>query len=470
MTCRDSLDLVDVAVVGAGPAGLSAALYAARAGLTTGVFGDPYEGQLARAGTVENFPTYKQPVEGLQLVESMVDQAGHWGATIRDQEIRQIVRHDDRFQLLNQEADAFCAYAVVLAMGTKFKKLGVTGEDQHYGHGVSYCTVCDGPLYRGKPVAVLGFGPEAAAAALRMSTIASSVHLVSSKPRLGVEELLLARLSEAGNVEVFEGGRIEEIVGDQSGVTAIRLLRGGEVVESEVQAVFIEVGTLPASAIAQDLGVELEAGQFIKIHGLQQTSVPGVFAAGDVTGTAARQAVIAAGEGARAAIGVIDYIKSLGLSAEKSRLHSVQWGKSKALQVAPQPVAAAPTGIGSLALYVRHDPAFLRNYESYEPDLPTVERIGQALPEAHVVVVSATWCPDCRRNVPRLAKIADHLPGWQFEVYAREDEETASRYGIRAIPTFIVLDPASGRELGRIIENPAHGSVEADLASIAERR
>lgn len=107
MTCRDSLDLVDVAVVGAGPAGLSAALYAARAGLTTGVFGDPYEGQLARAGTVENFPTYKQPVEGLQLVESMVDQAGHWGATIRDQEIRQIVRHDDRFQLLNQEADAF---------------------------------------------------------------------------------------------------------------------------------------------------------------------------------------------------------------------------------------------------------------------------------------------------------------------------------------------------------------------------
>ncbi len=462
MTCiRDDLDLIDVAIVGAGPAGLAAALYTARAGLKTVVFGDPYQSQLAKAGVIENYLTLGEPLQGLELVEKMIAHVTHWGAQLSDVEIRQIARDDNVFHLATANGvDLFCAYAVVLAMGTKFKKLGVKGEEEFYAKGVSYCTLCDGPLYKGMPVAVVGFGNEAAAAALRMSTIASSVDLISTHARLGAGALLQERLEEAGNVTAFNNVEIKEIAGDASGVTHIRFQpRMGDAVTRAVKAVFVEVGTMPASAIAADLGVELE-GQFIKVHGLQETNVPGIFAAGDITGSKARQAAISVGDGTRAAIGAIDYIKSLGLSTEKSRLQSVQWGsatKEKA-QVEKRMEGQAAQ---ALQEYIQHDSGFWRVYETYKPDLATLEKIRERLPKARIATISASWCPDCRRNVPRMARISQHLPDWQFEIYPREDEERARALGIRAIPTFIVYQDE--KEIGRIVENPALGSLEADL-------
>lgn len=467
MTCiRDNLDLIDVAIVGAGPAGLAAALYTARAGLKTVVFGDPYQSQLAKAGIVENYLTFVEPLPGLALVEKMIAHSTHWGAQMSDLEIRQIARDDNVFHLVAANGvDMFCAYAVILAMGTKHKKLGVPGEEEFYAKGVSYCTLCDGPLYKGMPVAVVGFGNEAAAAALRMSTIASSVDLISTRARLGADAQLGTRLEEAENVTLFENVEIEKIAGDANGVTHVRFQpRMGNAVTREVKAVFVEVGTLPASALAAELGIELE-GQFIKTSGLQATNVPGVFAAGDITGSKARQAAISVGDGTRAAIGAIDYIKALGISTEKSRLQSVQWGsvmKEKG-QVEKrgenQPAQA-------LQEYIRHDSGFLRVYDAYKPDLATLEKIRERMPQARIVTISASWCPDCRRNVPRMARLAEHLPGWQFEIYPREDEARANALNIRAIPTFIVY--RGDREIGRIIENPALGSLEADLWGIVK--
>ena len=137
MTCiRDNQDLIDVAIVGAGPAGLAAALYTARAGLKTVVFGDPYQSQLAKAGIVENYLTVVEPMPGLQLVEKMIAHSAQWGAQMNDQAIRQIARDDNLFHLVAANGmDMFCAYTVILAMGTKYKKLGVKGEEEFYTKG-----------------------------------------------------------------------------------------------------------------------------------------------------------------------------------------------------------------------------------------------------------------------------------------------------------------------------------------------
>lgn len=465
MTCiRDNMDLIDVAVVGAGPAGLAAALYTARAGLKTVVFGDPYQSQLAKAGAIENYLTVAEPIQGLELVEKMIEHVTHWGAQMGDHEIRQIARDDNLFHLVAANGvDIFCAYTIILAMGTKYKKLGVKGEEEFYTKGVSYCTLCDGPLYKGVPVAIIGFGNEAAAAALRMSSIASTVDLICTRARLGADAVLQARLNEAENVTQFTNVEMQEIEGDASGVTQVRFKPSmGHSTTRPVHAAFIEVGTMPATALAADLGVELE-GQFISVRGLQETNVPGIFAAGDITGSKARQAAIAVGDGTRAAIGAIDYIKSLGLSTAKSRLQSIQWGSIKRVQSTAEKRSEGQIA-SALEEYVQHDPGYLRVYEAYKPDTVTLEKIKKELPSARMVIISASWCPDCRRNVPRMARISQHLPGWKFEIYPREDEDRARSLGIRAIPTFIVYQGEN--ELGRIVENPTLASLETDLYEI----
>ncbi len=473
MTHRDET-IVDVAVVGAGPAGLAAALYTARAGLQTLVFGDPYKGQLARAGIIENYLTWAEPLQGLELVERMVAHVEKWGARLDDRMIRQVIRTDNCFQLLTVDAEAVCAHAIIIATGTQYRKLGVAGEEEYYTRGVGYCTICDGPLYRSQPVAVVGHGNEAALAALRMGELASRVYAVGNRARLGADPSLMDRLAEAPNITIFEGVKPVEIVGDGEKVTGLRFrpVRGDVADEQlEVSGVFIEVGTLPATALAADLELEME-GQFIKVDREQRTNVPGVYAAGDLTGGQAKQASVSVGDGTKAAIAAIDFIKSLGLSAEKSKISSVQWGEARqTTPPAPAPEAApAPERGDGLHAYLAADPAFQRVYERYQPDEALVDQIRKLQPKARVLIVSATWCPDCRRNVPRWAKISDALPGWHNEVHPREDEALAKKLGIRAIPTFILYDPESDEELGRIVENPVLGSLEADILNILRGR
>ena len=195
--------------------------------------------------------------------------------------------------------------------------------------------------------------------------------------------------------------------------------------------------------------------------------MPGIFAAGDITGGKARQAAIAVGDGTRAAIGAIDHIKALGLSSAKSKLQSIQWGATKAERPAVEKrVEGQPSS--ALDEYIRHDAGYMRVHDAYKPNLDLLRQVRERLPEARVVTISASWCPDCRRNVPRMARVAEHLPNWQFEIYPREDEERARALGIKAIPTFIVYQ--GDKEIGRIVENPSFGSLEADLWEIVNKR
>jgi alkyl hydroperoxide reductase subunit AhpF len=210
--------------------------------------------------------------------------------------------------------------------------------------------------------------------------------------------------------------------------------------------------------------VELD-GQFIEVGEMQATNITGVFAAGDITGGIARQAVVSAGDGARAAIGAIDYLKRAGLSTAK--LKTTQWGVTKTMMRVPS--LAEPTAIaGELYSYIHANKGFTAAYERYVPRTEVIDSIREISKqkgyEISVTIVSAHWCPDCRRGVPKIARIAEYLPDWEFRVEDRDTEGIREKYNVRKIPTFIVS--SKGQELGRIIEVSRLGSFEEDLQAI----
>ena len=463
--CADK-EIVDVAIIGAGPAGLSAALYSARAGLSTAVYGDPYSSQLTKASVVENYPTWTGSPSGLEIIEKMLSHAEEFGAQLDEREIKQINKDGNCYQLFDANGESSCAYAVIFATGTKHKKLGVKGEEEYYAKGVGYCTICDGPLYRDVPIAIAGFGNGAAQAALRMADVASSVTLISTKPKLGADSSFMEKIEKIPAITLYENAKpIEILAGDDGKVNSFVFNHAGNRRKIDVKAVFVEVGVLPSSALAADLGVKLE-GQFVKVKELQETNVPGFFAAGDITGDKAPQAIISAGDGARAAIGAIDYIKHLGVSS--SKLKTVQWGETKKdikKAVTEESKKLQTTGKSEIYEYVHADEGFAASYNRYQLNSKLLSKVQEKLAKAKVLTVSAHWCPDCRRNVPRMARIAEHLPEWEFFMKDRDEEGVREKYQIRKIPAFIVYDEKDN-EIGRIIENPKYTSLEEDLFEI----
>ncbi|MHA2403926.1 MAG: FAD-dependent oxidoreductase [Candidatus Kariarchaeaceae archaeon] len=468
MECTDH-DHVDVAVIGAGPAGLSAGLYGARAGLKTVVFGDPYAGQLARAGVVENFLTWTESPTGLEIVEKMVAHFTDVGGMLVEKQIRQIVRNPNGvFHIYDTDGAVACVHSVILATGTKHKKLGVKGEEDYYAKGVGYCTICDGPLYKGQSVAIVGFGDEMALAALRMQTIASKVYVVATKSRIGADPALVQELETADNIEIHEQAKPLEILGGTDGnVSGFRFQSDNQENTIEVNAVFIEVGVLPSSAIASGLGLELD-GQFVKVDRTQASNVDGFYAAGDITGGIARQAIVSAGDGAKASISAIDYLKRTGKSLAK--LKTTQWGslKKKKKEEAKDVPVIEDTG-NMLYDYVQTYEAFANGYDRYVPEIDLIEQVKNKLPKAKLITISAHWCPDCRRNVPRMARISGGLPDWDILVEDRDEEGVREKYNVRKIPTFIIQNE-NGEEIGRIIEQPKGKNLETDLLAIVEGR
>ena len=464
MTTCSKDTIIDIAIIGAGPAGLSAALYGARSGLKTVIYGDPYESQLAKAGIVENFITWTDGPTGITLIEKMIEHATSFGADLRERKIKQIIKNPiGGFQIFDDQGDSICAHTVILTTGTKHRKLGAKGEEEYLAKGVGYCTICDGALYKNKPVAIVGFGEEAAIAALRMATMASSVNLVVTKSRIGTDPSLIEQLESFDNVTIFENTRpIEILGGDDGNVAAYKFKHENIELTIDVEAVFIEVGVLPSSAIATGLGLELN-GNFIVVDTNQETKVAGFYAAGDITGGLVKQAIVSAGDGAKAAIGAIDYIKREGLSDKK--LKTTQWGGTKKKKEEVKETISVEGN--QLINYVFSDDGFKSAFERYNTKIEIIKEVLEKMPFAKIVSVSAHWCPDCRRNVPKMAQISNYLNGWEIEALDRDAEGVIEKYSIRKIPTFIIQDK-EGNEITRIIENPKFENLETDLLRIAE--
>lgn len=291
-------------ILGSGPAGYSAAIYAARANLNPVVLqGIQPGGQLTTTTDVDNYPGYKDGVQGPKMMEDLQAQAERFGTNIIWDHINSVDFSKRPFQLNGDQA-AYSCDALIIATGASAKYLGLDSESAFSGRGVSACATCDGFFYRNQEVLVVGGGDTAVEEALYLSNICKKVTLVHRRDALRAEKLMQDKLLSSGNVEVAWNSELDEVLGDESGVTGARLrsTKDGSTREVSVHGVFIAIGHQPNTEFFNKQ-IETDAAGYIEVRGRSTaTSIDGIFAAGDVADPVYRQAISSAGEGCKAAL------------------------------------------------------------------------------------------------------------------------------------------------------------------------
>lgn len=310
-------------IIGSGPAGYTAAIYAARASLKPMIVtGMQAGGQLTITTDVENYPGFADAVQGPELMEAMRQQAENVGTEIVYDMITEVDLKATPKRAVGDSGTIYTADAVVIATGAQAKWLGLESEQKFNGYGVSACATCDGFFYRGKDVIVVGGGNTAVEEALYLSNICSKVTIIHRRDEFRAERILQERLFSTKNIEVKWDTVLDEVVGTESplGVTGVKLknIKTGNVEDVAVHGVFIAIGHKPSTELFKDqLPLDSE-GYLIKKPDSTQTDIPGVYAAGDVTDKVYRQAVTAAGMGCMAALEAEKYIAEMHHAAAKA--------------------------------------------------------------------------------------------------------------------------------------------------------
>jgi len=300
----------DVIIIGAGSAGLSAGIYTVRSGLRTLILDEKFAGgTIATAPTVVNYPGFLE-ISGTELAQKLVDHARNFGVTIHEIEAVTDLNLQGETKTVITPTTTYGAQTIIISTGSHYKELGAKGEHMFRGRGVSYCGVCDGPFFRGKQVLVVGGGNSACITALYLSGLAAQVNVVHRREVFRAEQSLVADLTSRANIKTFWNTEIQEIKGDKK-VRAVTLKNNKtkQTNEIETDAVFIQVGETPNSQLAMASGVAVDTYGYIKINIRQQTNLPGVFAAGDITNHPIKQVGTAVGQGITAALEAYAYIR-----------------------------------------------------------------------------------------------------------------------------------------------------------------
>lgn len=297
--------VLDLLIIGAGPAGMTAALYAKRKGLDILVIAESVGGQVATTGAVENYPGFPS-IPGPGLVDAMKRHVEDLQVVLKRGRVAKLERAGDHFRATAADGQAYEARAVIIASGSKWRELGVPGEREFRNRGVSYCPTCDGPLFAGMDVAVVGSGNSAAEAVIDLIPVARKVFMVV-RHEIKADKAVADRIRGNAKAEIIQGYAVERIRGGDF-VEAVDIVSSsGERRSLGVGGVFVEVGMDPNVAFARGLVDVNDRGEII-VDGRCRTSACGVFAAGDVTDVPQKQIVVAAGEGAKAAIAAFAYI------------------------------------------------------------------------------------------------------------------------------------------------------------------
>ncbi len=296
---------VKVLIIGSGPAGYTAAIYAARAGLTPVLYtGGQPGGQLTTTNDVENFPGYPEGINGPQMMMDLQKQAERFGTKVNYGLITSVDFSSHSLKVVVDEKDTIIAETIIIATGATAKYLGIPSEVTYANRGVSACAVCDGYFYRGKDVAVVGAGDSAAEEATYLSKLCTKVHLIVRRDEMRASKIMQQRVLSTPNIEIHWNTETNEILGDDHGVTGVRLLntKTGEKKEIAVQGFFLAIGHKPNTDIFKGQ-LEMDDAGYLKVQpGSTLTNVEGVFAVGDVADRVYRQAITAAGSGCMGAL------------------------------------------------------------------------------------------------------------------------------------------------------------------------
>ncbi len=310
MAGTDFEKTTELIIVGGGPAGMTAAVYAMRKRLSTLLLSKDIGGQMLKTWGIENYMGY-QFITGAELTSKFEEQVRlNEIEIVKEVNVTAVKRAGDAFEVTTEDGDVYAGRSVIIATGKNPRTLGVPGEERLLGRGVTYCATCDGPLFAGKDVAVVRGGNSAVSVALELSRIATRIYVVSRRG-WRADRAIAENAEATSNIECVDGYVPQEVKGDKF-VESLLLKQyaGDETREIEVQGVFVEIGSLPNSGPVDGL-VELNKGKEIIVNPYCETNLPGIFAAGDVTDVPEKQIIVAEGEGAKASLSVFRYISGL---------------------------------------------------------------------------------------------------------------------------------------------------------------
>ncbi|WP_446423680.1 thioredoxin-disulfide reductase [Mailhella sp.] len=305
--------MYDAAVIGAGPAGITAALYLVRSGVSVALIENAAPGgQILATAEIENYPGFPKSVKGWELADLFDAHLAEYPVVRVRGEVSAVEQAEGFFRLALAEGETVEAKSVVVCTGARHRDLGAPGEDEFRGRGVSYCAVCDGNFYRGRDVIVVGGGNSALEEALYLARIVNKVYLVHRREGFRGAQIYLDKIRATGNIELVTSSVIDEIRGSAAGMgsAAVRNVQTGETRIIEAEGIFVYVGMAPVSGFLPE-AVTRDAAGFIVTDAEMCTSVPGIFAAGDIRAKRCRQVSSAVGDGATAATAALSYLEHL---------------------------------------------------------------------------------------------------------------------------------------------------------------
>jgi thioredoxin reductase (NADPH) len=298
--------IYDTLIIGGGPAGYTAGLYAARAGLSVAVIEKAAAGgQMLTTSEIDNYPGFDEGIDGFTLGMKMCNSAERFGAVSISGEVER-VDFTSKIKKIYTKDGEYASNTVIIATGASHKKLGVAGESEYIGKGVSYCATCDGMFYRGKTVAVVGGGNTAVEDAILLSRICKKVYLIHRRDTLRATDVYVKKLKECTNVEFVWNSQVEKITGD-SVIKGVTVNTSGSIGQIPVDGLFVSIGQEPCTKLFEGI-LQLDGG-YIRANETTRTSVAGVFAVGDVRTKPVRQIITAASDGAVAVHFVEEYLR-----------------------------------------------------------------------------------------------------------------------------------------------------------------
>lgn len=411
----DKENIVPIAVIGSGPAGLSAALYGARGGNHTIVFEGPKPGgQLMGTSWVENWPGMPKKL-GPDLIKSSREQAQEFGAVVVQETITSADLNTWPFELKTASGKAVHALSIVIATGATPRRLGVPGEDEYWGKGVTTCAICDAPFYKGSEVFVVGGGDSAAEEAMQLAPYARKITMLVRGDSMRASAAMQERLKAYSHISIRYKTNIVSVKGNGKHVTEVDVMVDGDKRTVPIDGIFLAIGHEPNSAVFKN-GIAMDKDGYIELKGhTQKTSKPGVFAAGDVEDRVYRQAGIAAGEGIKAALDAADFLRDVG------------YNDAFAAKLEPN-FFDGEGGVGRKSL----------------PELSSLKDFERESAAAEVPLFLdfyTDFCPTCMQMLPAIEMLSGQVGDAMkfFKVDAMKAQKLAEKFEVESVPTFIIV-------------------------------